>query len=94
MADEKQVSSTFTSMATEETDAEAPELGIGMLGYAFHGQGAYQRLQENSLYDVSASGDSAPGRDRGAQRSGGERGGAALWLRECLHRLARHDRQR
>ena len=38
MADEKQVSSTFTSMATEGTDAEAPELGIGMLGYAFMGK--------------------------------------------------------
>ena len=38
MADEKQVSSTFTSMATESADAEAPELGIGMLGYAFMGK--------------------------------------------------------
>ncbi|MCY3979527.1 MAG: Gfo/Idh/MocA family oxidoreductase [Chloroflexi bacterium] len=38
MADEKQVSSTFTSMATEGTGAEAPELGIGMLGYAFMGK--------------------------------------------------------
>ena len=38
MADEKQASSTFTSMATEGTDAEAPELGIGMLGYAFMGK--------------------------------------------------------
>ena len=38
MADEKQVSSSFTSMATEASDAEAPELGIGMLGYAFMGK--------------------------------------------------------
>ena len=38
MADEKQVSSSFTSMATDASDAEAPELGIGMLGYAFMGK--------------------------------------------------------
>ena len=38
MADEKQVSTTFTSMAAEGSDVEAPELGIGMLGYAFMGK--------------------------------------------------------
>ena len=38
MADEKQVSSAFTSMAAEASDADAPELGIGMVGYAFMGK--------------------------------------------------------
>ena len=38
MADEKQVSSTFTSMAADASDAEAPEIGIGMVGYAFMGK--------------------------------------------------------
>lgn len=31
MADEKQVSSSFTSMAGDASDVEAPELGIGMI---------------------------------------------------------------
>jgi len=39
MAEEqKQVSSSFTSMAGAGADAEAPELGIGMIGYAFMGK--------------------------------------------------------
>ena len=38
MSEEKQVSSSFTSMAGSASDAEAPELGIGMLGYAFMGK--------------------------------------------------------
>ena len=38
MANEKQVSSTFTSMAGSGSDVEAPEIGIGMLGYAFMGK--------------------------------------------------------
>ena len=38
MADEKQVSSSFTSMAASGSDADAPEIGIGMLGYAFMGK--------------------------------------------------------
>ena len=38
MADEQQVSSTFTSQAAEASDADAPELGIGMIGYAFMGK--------------------------------------------------------
>ena len=38
MSDEKQVSSSFTSMASEGSDVEAPEIGIGMLGYAFMGK--------------------------------------------------------
>lgn len=38
MADEQQVSSTFTSQAAEASAAEAPRLGIGMIGYAFMGK--------------------------------------------------------
>ena len=38
MADEKQVSSTFTSQAGEAGGGDAPELGIGMIGYAFMGK--------------------------------------------------------
>lgn len=38
MTDEKQVSSTFTSMAAEASEADAPEIGIGMVGYAFMGK--------------------------------------------------------
>ncbi len=38
MADEQQVSSTFTSQAAEASDADAPKLGIGMIGYAFMGK--------------------------------------------------------
>jgi len=38
MADEKQVSSSFTSMASEGSAGDAPEIGIGMLGYAFMGK--------------------------------------------------------
>ena len=38
MADEKQVSSSFTSMASEGSVGDAPEIGIGMLGYAFMGK--------------------------------------------------------
>ena len=38
MSDEKQVSSSFTSMAGAAADTEAPEIGIGMLGYAFMGK--------------------------------------------------------
>ena len=38
MADEKQVSSSFTSMASEGSVDDAPEIGIGMLGYAFMGK--------------------------------------------------------
>lgn len=37
MADEKQ-SSGFTSMAGKASDGDAPEIGIGMLGYAFMGK--------------------------------------------------------
>ena len=38
MSDEKQVASSFTSMAAAGSDVEAPEIGIGMLGYAFMGK--------------------------------------------------------
>jgi predicted dehydrogenase len=38
MADEKQVSSSFTSMASDGDVGDAPEIGIGMLGYAFMGK--------------------------------------------------------
>ncbi len=38
MADEKQVSSSFTSMAASGPAADAPEIGIGMIGYAFMGK--------------------------------------------------------
>ena len=38
MSDEKQVSSSFTSMASEGKEWEAPEIGIGMLGYSFMGK--------------------------------------------------------
>ena len=38
MADEQQVSSTFTSQASEASAGDAPELGIGMIGYAFMGK--------------------------------------------------------
>ena len=38
MADEQQVSSTFTSQAAAASSADAPELGIGMIGYAFMGK--------------------------------------------------------
>ncbi|MEQ8677821.1 MAG: Gfo/Idh/MocA family oxidoreductase [Aggregatilineales bacterium] len=37
MADEKQ-SSSFTSMAGAKAEGDAPEIGIGMLGYAFMGK--------------------------------------------------------
>lgn len=37
MADEQQ-SSSFTSMAGKSADNDAPEIGIGMLGYAFMGK--------------------------------------------------------
>ncbi len=38
MADEQQVSSTFTSQAAGASAGDAPELGIGMIGYAFMGK--------------------------------------------------------
>ena len=38
MSEEKQVSSSFTSMAGAAADDEAPPIGIGMLGYAFMGK--------------------------------------------------------
>jgi predicted dehydrogenase len=38
MADEKQVSSSFTSMASDSIGGDAPEIGIGMLGYSFMGK--------------------------------------------------------
>jgi predicted dehydrogenase len=38
MSDNKQVSSSFNSMASSHTDVDAPEIGIGMLGYAFMGK--------------------------------------------------------
>ncbi len=37
MADEQQ-SSSFTSMAGKAADGDAPEIGVGMLGYAFMGK--------------------------------------------------------
>lgn len=38
MADENQASSSFTNMAGEAAEGDAPEIGIGMLGYAFMGK--------------------------------------------------------
>ncbi len=38
MSDEKQVSSSFTSQASTGAEGDAPEIGIGMLGYAFMGK--------------------------------------------------------
>ena len=38
MAEPQQVASSFTSMASESSNVDAPEIGIGMLGYAFMGK--------------------------------------------------------
>lgn len=38
MADEQQMNSSFTSMAGKAAEGDAPEIGIGMMGYAFMGK--------------------------------------------------------
>ena len=80
---------SFTTMAGPKAEGDAPEIGIGMLGYAFMGKAhtnAYKKIPY-MMYPPPAI--PAPGRDLRAQRGGRAGGGAALRLRRLLHRLAR-----
>ena len=75
-------------MAGPKAAGEAPEVGIGMLGYAFMGKAHSQRVQEDPVHDVPARRHPEADRRLRAGRGGGGRRGPALRLRGILHRLA------
>ena len=68
--------------------AAAPEIGIGMLGYAFMGKAHSNAFKKIPYMMYPPVGDPEAGRHLRARRGGGRRGGAALRLRGVLHRLA------
>ena len=53
--------SGFTSMAGARAEGDAPEIGIGMLGYAFMGKAPQPCDVEYCAYDVPAAGRAAAG---------------------------------
>jgi hypothetical protein len=75
-------------MADAVAQTDAPEIGVGMLGYAFMGKAHANALKKlpYMIYPPPA----AP--KRRAQRSQGARGRPALWLCQGLHRLAGNAR--
>ena len=93
MADEKQVSSSFTSMAGEAGAGDAPEIGIGMIGYAFMGKAhtnAFKKIPYMMYPPVAIPRLAAiAGRNQAAVTAAAERYG----YEKSLHRLARSHRR-
>ena len=57
----------FTSMADAKAAGTVPEVGVGMLGYAFMGEGAQPCHVDHSPHDVPTPGYSQIDRGGGAQ---------------------------
>ncbi len=74
--------------------SDAPEIGVGMLGYAFMGKAHSNALPEARLHGLAAAAQAAAGRDRRPRRAGGAGGRRALRLRAWRDRLARARRRR
>ena len=55
---------------------DIPQIGVGMLGYAFMGKAHTNALQEAGLHDLAAAARAAAGVDRRPQRGGGDGGRA------------------
>ncbi|MEZ4584010.1 MAG: hypothetical protein R3A10_20640 [Caldilineaceae bacterium] len=74
----------FTSMAGARAEGEAPEIGVGMLGYAFMGK-AHSNAYRTIPYMMYPLVGAQAHRHRRAQRGGRDRGGQALRYEYALH---------
>ena len=85
MADE----TGFSTMGRAESAGEIAEIGIGMLGYAFMGEGPLERVPDARVHGLAAAAPAAAGGDRRTRRDRVSRGGPPLRVRARRHGLAR-----
>ena len=80
--------SSLTGGAAETAAGAAPEIGVGMLGYAFMGKAHSNAFKKIPYMTWPPPLRAEARRDRRAQRGGGARGRRALRLRALDDRLA------